>query len=192
MNDRIFEIIDTKNKAYWLGFLYADGCIKNNRLLQLILAKDDEEQIDKFITFIDSDIDRKRYYGPYKSNKQVQVHFHITSPILIQDLISHGCTGNKTFTIRLPIFNTEKLNLAFLMGYYDGDGTRREPTITCGALPFLQDIKTYYNITNQIKQENNNTYKFCFGGELYRKMLINYPDSMTRKRKVYQRNRNFK
>lgn len=26
-NDSYFEKIDNENKAYWLGFLYADGCV---------------------------------------------------------------------------------------------------------------------------------------------------------------------
>jgi hypothetical protein len=26
-----FEIIDTEDKAYWLGFIYADGCITKNK-----------------------------------------------------------------------------------------------------------------------------------------------------------------
>lgn len=30
MTERYFEIIDTENKAYWLGFLYADGCVSND------------------------------------------------------------------------------------------------------------------------------------------------------------------
>ena len=27
INDRYFEIIDNPNKAYWLGFIAADGCV---------------------------------------------------------------------------------------------------------------------------------------------------------------------
>jgi len=31
-NENYFEIIDNSHKAYWLGFIYADGNLKNNRL----------------------------------------------------------------------------------------------------------------------------------------------------------------
>ena len=30
LNERYFKNIDSGNKAYWLGFLAADGCVSNN------------------------------------------------------------------------------------------------------------------------------------------------------------------
>lgn len=29
-NEYVFDNIDTEEKAYWLGFIYADGCISDN------------------------------------------------------------------------------------------------------------------------------------------------------------------
>ena len=50
---KIFETIDTEEKAYWLGFLYADGSVgsKDNRI-ELGLAEKDLKQIEKFRDFI--------------------------------------------------------------------------------------------------------------------------------------------
>jgi len=33
MNENIFETIDTKEKAYWLGFIYADGNISKKEIV---------------------------------------------------------------------------------------------------------------------------------------------------------------
>ena len=49
-NDNYFEIIDSEEKAYWLGFLLADGCVSTthgNRVILQISSKD-EEHLKKF------------------------------------------------------------------------------------------------------------------------------------------------
>ena len=46
MNHNYFETIDTPEKAYFLGFLYADGSISNtvkNKRVKINLAKKDIE-----------------------------------------------------------------------------------------------------------------------------------------------------
>lgn len=51
----VFDKIDTEEKAYWLGFLYADGCIidtYNNLKLSLALSIKDIEHLRKFQRFL--------------------------------------------------------------------------------------------------------------------------------------------
>ena len=50
-NENFFNKIDTEEKAYWLGFLYADGCVhdKPNGQKLITLVVKDEEVIKKFI-----------------------------------------------------------------------------------------------------------------------------------------------
>ena len=58
-NENYFKIIDSEEKAYWLGFLYADGCItrfyRNEKLksmsLELTLQSNDIEHLKKFLKF---------------------------------------------------------------------------------------------------------------------------------------------
>ena len=47
-NEDFFEIIDNENKAYWLGFIYADGYVSAKSLV-IELHKDDESHIVKFL-----------------------------------------------------------------------------------------------------------------------------------------------
>ena len=42
LNENYFEKIDTEEKAYWLGFIYADGYITGDKL-GISLAKCDKE-----------------------------------------------------------------------------------------------------------------------------------------------------
>ena len=56
INKNIFEVINTEEKAYWLGFLYADGYVglTDNRV-ELTLQLSDVNHIEKFKTFLNSD-----------------------------------------------------------------------------------------------------------------------------------------
>ena len=53
MNENIFQQIDSNNKAYWLGFLAADGSVKGNEL-SIGLSSKDRGHLAKFLTFIGS------------------------------------------------------------------------------------------------------------------------------------------
>lgn len=51
--DDVFEKIDTEEKAYWLGFLFADGYVgTNDNSVGLGLAIKDIEHVKKFKKFI--------------------------------------------------------------------------------------------------------------------------------------------
>src|SRR5271166_7037406 len=58
LNHSIFETIDSEEKAYWLGFLLADGSIqvrKNvQKIVKLALAIEDKEHLEKFKKFVNS------------------------------------------------------------------------------------------------------------------------------------------
>jgi hypothetical protein len=52
-NEHIFDCIDTEEKAYWLGFLYADGNISSNgHRLEIALSIKDLEHLSKFKNFL--------------------------------------------------------------------------------------------------------------------------------------------
>ena len=52
-NENFFEKIDSPRKAYWLGFLYADGCIASGKRsdIELSLQLSDKEHLQKFKIF---------------------------------------------------------------------------------------------------------------------------------------------
>lgn len=184
LKENYFETIDTKEKAYWLGFLFADGYIKNDcRELQIVIAKEDEDLLKLFSEVIGNDRPLK-YYGPYKSNKQIQVHFNLNSPKIVNDLIKHGCTTKKSLTIRFPNFDSEELDLAFLLGFYDGDGSKGSTNLTGGCYEFFKDIKKKWNLKYEISEKSSKytCYNFSLGIKLFHKMLENFDYGLKRKR----------
>jgi DNA-binding transcriptional regulator WhiA len=129
VNHNYFEKIDTEEKAYWLGFLFADGCVrktKSGSQVVLKLSQKDENHINLFKNNIESE-HKVTYYRNNTISKKGTPSFsdnciiHINSNKLVNDLINHGCTPRKTFTIDKPIID-EKFYKDFIRGYYDGDG----------------------------------------------------------------------
>lgn len=96
---RHFENIDTEEKAYWLGFLYADGCVGSAEdKIELGLAEQDFHHIEKFRDFIG--INNKISYRP--STKSYRYSFRSSS--CKQDLIKQGCVPKKSLVLKYPTY----------------------------------------------------------------------------------------
>lgn len=121
-NDNIFSLIDTEEKAYWLGFLYADGYIRKgeNNYIGIALQQRDVNHLVKFKKFLNS---------PAKVCDKIvngynEVSFVISRKKIHDDLIKLGCCPNKSLQLQFP---TEKqvpddFLRDFVRGYFDGDG----------------------------------------------------------------------
>ena len=99
VNEDYFECIDNEHKAYWVGFLLADGCIircKNKSdTLKFELNIKDKYIIEEFAKDIETDREVKDYKYDKKHNAQIQ----IKSNKISQDLSKYGIVSNKTFKI---------------------------------------------------------------------------------------------
>ena len=56
-NENIFDIIDTEEKAYWLGFIFADGYIETPKpnmkyTFEICLSCKDKHHLEKFNIFM--------------------------------------------------------------------------------------------------------------------------------------------
>lgn len=129
VNHNYFEVIDTEDKAYWLGFLYADGCVrktKSGSQVVLKLSQKDEDHLNLFKKNIESEHKVDHHRNNTVSKKGIPSFsdnciIRINSIKLVEDLIKQGCTPKKTFTIDKPTID-EKFYKDFIRGYYDGDG----------------------------------------------------------------------
>ncbi len=131
-NKDYFKVIDTEEKAYWLGFLYADGCInelhKNGKTcsmnLELTLAKVDKEHLEKFAKAIETNVPIKQRISRYKGKEYVSNRIIINSTKMCKDLCDLKCIPNKTYGIRFPDTNIvpKCFMKDFLRGFFDGDG----------------------------------------------------------------------
>ena len=127
-NENIFDNIDSPEKAYWLGFLYADGhvdSVKNS--LSITLCEKDLSHLEKFRNFIQA----KRFCSITKHTTKLDGKIYTNYRIgcgskhLKETLINLGCVPNKSLILTFPkleIFANYDLVYDFIRGYVDGDG----------------------------------------------------------------------
>ena len=153
---KIFETIDTEEKAYWLGFLYADGSVgSKEHKIELGLAEQDLKQIEKFRDFIG--IMNKISYRP--STKSYRYSFRSES--CKEDLIRQGCVPKKSLILKFPTNEQVPLKLIkhFIRGYFDGDGwfTNTEECFQVGIIGTEDFIKGFLD-SIEIENKNNKIF----------------------------------
>ena len=121
-NERYFENIDSEEKAYWLGFIAADGCVYKNKQsyrLQINLKGSDIDHLKKFQKAICSDYKiTEKKVGKAQSNT---CQLKINSTKMCNDLIKNNIIERKSIIFEPPILN-KNLMSHFIRGYFDGDG----------------------------------------------------------------------
>jgi hypothetical protein len=120
-NSNVFEKIDTEEKAYWLGFLYADGYVDPERgEIILGLADKDKEHIDKFRLFLETN-------APYKdkinNQKKPYRFFRLYDKKLCEDLEKQGLYRKKSLTLEPKMIIPNEFLIAWSRGLFDGDGS---------------------------------------------------------------------
>lgn len=126
-NEHVFDVIDTEEKAYWLGFIYADGNISSKKYtFEISLKYDDIEHLQKFNSFMEHVFDNIKIKEVKLNGKVFKAcRWMGKSKHLWETLNSYGCTPKKSLTLEFPdksIFKSEDLIRHFIRGYFDGDG----------------------------------------------------------------------
>lgn len=187
-----FSVIDTEPKAYWLGFLYADGCVnviakpgksvKGN--VVLVLAEKDRAHVERFVQDIGftgplySKAPKQSVWGGKTINTTTQWGVSVCHPAIWTQLIRLGCTPRKSLTIQFPTSDQVPPHLLhhFIRGFFDGDGSidrNKERTrdryrvSVIGTHHFLCGIRNYLAQHGVNATKINSRGKYCtlaYGG----------------------------
>lgn len=114
-NRSYFAEINTPDKAYWLGFLAADGYIMynaKNKGVELTLK--DRDAVEKLARCVD-------YPDPIRETRSGHFRLALYSKEMAQDLMRHGSHPGKTFTLE-PWQGPDHLVRHYWRGMFDGDG----------------------------------------------------------------------
>ena len=171
LNENYFETIDSREKAYFLGLLAADGCIhksipgKRNTRISLTLKVEDKYIIDALAKAIDYRGTVRIITirsGQYAGHQYGRLVF--TSNKMTADLSKYGITSSKSSTFQYPLI-PEEFNYDFIRGYFDGNGSVfisnekhwRTKKITpvihfrfCGPEKLLVEIQNKLNIKGRL------------------------------------------
>lgn len=187
INENFFEIIDTEEKSYMLGFLYADGCNhEQHHKIEVSLAKQDEDILIKFSKLLlDGNINVKEYddrVGLYLINRKIS-----------DDLKKLGCTARKTFILKFPDLPKHLLH-HFVRGYFDGDGMLTiivrndkpsKPQIASFSIvstkemleeigKFIADMGIHFEINKRFPEKNNNNFTLRVSGNQQIKKVCDF------------------
>jgi len=153
-NENYFENIDSEDKAYFLGFIAADGCVLdrgiNFKVMTIKINKKDIDILEKFKNKIE-------FSGNITISKcrPDMCSIYCTSVKMFNDLSKYYITPRKTNIIEFPLI-PEKLIHHYMRGYFDGDGCvhihkdKRRPGIVRGQINIISAsyiyIKKYVDI----------------------------------------------
>lgn len=179
-NESFFEKINTEEKAYWLGFLFADGNVqqrKNSFIIKLSVL--DKEICDNFLKSINANFSTKTFLEKdyYHPNIRREVyHVEIYSKKMFDDLNKLGCIPRKSLVLKFPKI-PKKYVRHFIRGYFDGDGWIstgiRKSGLKyisigfCGTFEFLLKLNEYIPDKGTISKEKRkitNTYRLLKSG----------------------------
>lgn len=199
VNVNYFENIDSENKAYWAGFITADGYLgveTNNAdsytWLVIELAEYDKPHLEKFKIDLgaeqiikDKNID-KEIKGQFVTSKTSFIK--ISRKKLCEDLVKYGITNNKSSVLSLPPIS-ENLMCHYLRGLVDGDGcwyvdnnkNISEFSIVSPVYSYLEEVRDYLSnkcdLRNNVRiasNENGTCFSLRFNGNCQVKRIYEY------------------
>lgn len=213
LNDHYFDVIDSDEKAYWLGFLYADGYIyqrknKNGTYsehFELGLSTEDLDHMKKFRYCVGCNKDIKFKHVKFNRKNYESCKLTIYGHDFVNSLMAKGVVPRKSLILTFPTEQQvpRKFHSAFIRGYFDGDGcvygnnhTNVYQISMVGTYDFLaavQDIICENTTMNHVEMHKKwRAYQLNWGGfnnlkSIYQYLYKDSSISLNRKRTVFER-----
>lgn len=162
LNPNYFEDITTEYKAYFLGFIYADGYIQtNNRALEFHINKKDKYILE----ILRQELDSKANF--IKSSTPNCTKMSFSSQELVNNLKKYNIVQCKSKLLYMPKLCKEMMP-HFIRGYFDGDGhiNKRQAALVISSKKMYEDFQDL--MLNVFGQEvyhqfiNNSYYRLQF------------------------------
>lgn len=179
LNDDYFDKIDEPEKAYWLGFIYADGYVggEDTNSIVITLSEVDKNHLEKFKNTISYTGEiRNAGKGGFENSKN-RYSINFSSKKMASDLRGLGLYPGKSTTMESMPELPKSLIRHFIRGYFDGDGSvyqqRNHSTYKnkeyvyqkiivsmIGTRLFLEDIKSYMSFSSDFKSSRTKEVEY--------------------------------
>lgn len=186
--DDYFDNIDTEDKAYFLGWMFADGYNYENERdtsIAILTTQKDVALIEKFRDTISPG---KPLWFNQRSKKnpnwQDTYTLKVNSKQLSAALVKHGCGQAKTYKIEFPTTVPEHLHHHFIRGYFDGDGYATDNRFeVVGTIKFLEKVQEIMikkiglnktKLHQRHKDRDNNIRTLIYGGRGVMRKIYDY------------------
>lgn len=157
-NKMFFDQIDTEEKAYWLGFIYADGYVhvnpeKYQHEVGIQLQWRDREHLKKFNKALNGNIsvNKRSRTNPFNGRPYYVCEIRLYSKRMVESLARYNLSNGKSYTISFPSDISSELVRHFIRGFFDGDGcicrdNKKRETVSfdfcCANKGFLEKIRS--------------------------------------------------
>lgn len=128
-DEDFFKVIDTEEKAYWLGFIYADGYVNFDEIrhsyeLGIELKYSDNNHLKKFNIAINGNIQVTDRWRNTFNKQHHMCEIRLYNKKIVKDLQQYGIVNSKTYIKQhISTFIPSYLICHFIRGFYDGDGS---------------------------------------------------------------------
>lgn len=181
-NKKFFNKIDTEEKAYWAGFIAADGNIRKDFLkMRIELNIQDYSHLEKFKKSIEGDNPIKESIRPNNHSCYIDVN----CKEFCLALNNLGITPKKSLTLQVKFeLIPKELRNHFIRGYFDGDGSinkyqRGNNEYFEWEISFISSKTFLKQILEEINKERKfylcgNNFRICFKAKQDIIDIINY------------------
>ena len=198
-NKHIFDVIDTVDKAYWLGFIVGDGCIAtDDTRLSIKLAAKDKQHLVKFADFMNLPYTMiKDGMGNY--NNPI-TYIYVSSKYVVNKLQERGIHSRKSGIEHVPTGIPEEFYRDYLRGLIDADGCILDANRGKYHVDVSNSIENLTSMINYIKKvlnipcprifEHEGTYRIYYSNlkDTYKILKhIYYSDNITYLDRKYAR-----
>lgn len=132
INENYFDVIDTHEKAYFIGYIMADGCVTWNRpktkisKLHLSIINPDREVLERFNEATESSYPIKVFKPKEKKDgvsRSDNARMTVSNINFVTKLTKYGIEPNKSLTHSFFQNIPEEFIGSAILGYFDGDGS---------------------------------------------------------------------
>lgn len=193
IDENYFKAIDTSDKAYFLGFIIADGHIRDSestKQCEITIHQQDKEILQIFKQCLNTDypINDKISHNKKTNTYSQLCRINLTNTRFVDNLISQGVTHDKSKELKFATNLPDHLMCHYIRGLIDGDGSwdivdqgRTLRFWFCSPVKnFIEDFQNYLiskldlGRVKIITNPANTCYSFAYGGNQQALKMYNF------------------